>query len=63
MAGARHCCGWCATPTSFSRAFAPACLTASGVGYETLKAENPRIIYCAITGYGLTGPERLAGRP
>jgi crotonobetainyl-CoA:carnitine CoA-transferase CaiB-like acyl-CoA transferase len=26
------------------------------VGYETLKAINPKLIYCAITGYGQTGP-------
>lgn len=29
-----------------------------GITYETLKARNPRIIHCAITGYGSTGPER-----
>jgi crotonobetainyl-CoA:carnitine CoA-transferase CaiB-like acyl-CoA transferase len=29
-----------------------------GVGYETIKAKNPRIVYCAITGYGQTGPYR-----
>ncbi|MBT9464918.1 MAG: CoA transferase [Hydrogenophaga sp.] len=27
-----------------------------GLGYEDLKAENPGLIYCAITGYGRTGP-------
>ena len=36
--------------------FRPGVLDRLGVGYETLKAQNPRIIYCAITGYGLTGP-------
>ncbi len=29
-----------------------------GVGYDALKARNPRLIYCALTGYGSTGPDR-----
>ncbi|MBV8260470.1 MAG: CoA transferase, partial [Paraburkholderia sp.] len=32
-----------------------------GVGYEQLSAENPRLIYCSISGYDRTGPE--AKRP
>ena len=27
-----------------------------GVGYDALRAVNPRLIYCAITGYGQDGP-------
>ena len=27
-----------------------------GIGYEAVRAANPRIIYCSITGYGQTGP-------
>ncbi|MGH8803492.1 MAG: CaiB/BaiF CoA transferase family protein [Polaromonas sp.] len=27
-----------------------------GISYEQLKAVNPRLIYCAVTGYGDTGP-------
>ncbi len=27
-----------------------------GLGYETLQAINPALIYCAISGYGRTGP-------
>ncbi|KZO91427.1 CAIB/BAIF family enzyme [Calocera viscosa TUFC12733] len=29
-----------------------------GLGYETVKAVKPDIIYCSITGYGQTGPYR-----
>jgi len=29
-----------------------------GLGYEALRAQNPGLIYCAITGYGQTGPYR-----
>lgn len=29
-----------------------------GLGYDSLRAENPGLIYCAITGYGQTGPDR-----
>lgn len=32
-----------------------------GLDYESLKAINPSIIYCSVTGYGQTGP--LAGKP
>ena len=27
-----------------------------GLGYESLKALNPKIVYCAISGYGQSGP-------
>ena len=29
-----------------------------GLGYEGLRTDNPGLIYCAITGYGQTGPDR-----
>lgn len=40
--------------------FRPDVMNKLGLGYETLKEINPRIIYCIITGYGLTGPMRDA---
>ncbi|MGJ9457773.1 CaiB/BaiF CoA transferase family protein [Oceanobacillus sp. CF4.6] len=36
--------------------FRPGVMERLGIGYETLKTINPGIIYCAITGYGQTGP-------
>ncbi|MDB5621923.1 MAG: L-carnitine dehydratase/bile acid-inducible protein [Devosia sp.] len=29
-----------------------------GYSYEAVKKRNPRIIYCSLTGYGATGPNR-----
>ncbi|ALG69201.1 CaiB/BaiF CoA transferase family protein [Beggiatoa leptomitoformis] len=38
--------------------FRPQVVDKLGIGYDTIKAINPRIVYCAITGYGQTGPYR-----
>ena len=40
--------------------FRPGVMNRLGIGYEELKAINPRLIYCALTGYGQTGPLRDA---
>ena len=37
--------------------FRPGVMDRLGLGYEKLKATNPRLIYCAITGYGQSGPK------
>ena len=36
--------------------FRPGVLDRLGVGYERMLEENPALVYCAITGYGQTGP-------
>ena len=36
-------------------------LKAYGLDYESLKAVNPRLIFCSVTGFGQTGP--YAARP
>lgn len=38
--------------------FRPGVVDRLGVGFEAVRAINPRIVYCAITGYGQTGPWR-----
>ncbi|HUT55586.1 MAG TPA: CaiB/BaiF CoA-transferase family protein [bacterium] len=38
--------------------FRPGVMERLGAGYEALAAENPRLIYCSITGYGQDGPYR-----
>jgi alpha-methylacyl-CoA racemase len=40
--------------------FRPGVLDRLGVGYERMREENPGIVYCAISGYGQSGPKRTA---
>lgn len=39
----------------------PGSLDRKGLGFAHLRAANPRLVYCSITGYGPTGP--LADQP
>ena len=38
--------------------FRPGVMDKLGIGYAALSEINPRLIYCAISGFGQTGPER-----
>ena len=39
-------------------AMRPGALARRGAGYDDLRALNPRIVFCTISGYGMTGPYR-----
>jgi crotonobetainyl-CoA:carnitine CoA-transferase CaiB-like acyl-CoA transferase len=47
-----------ATADVMVEAMRPGALAKRGVGYEDLRAINPKIVFCTISGYGMTGPYR-----
>jgi crotonobetainyl-CoA:carnitine CoA-transferase CaiB-like acyl-CoA transferase len=45
----------------FLENFKPGTAGRLGLGYDDLRSINPRLIYCSISGYGQTGPDRERG--
>lgn len=39
--------------------FRPGVMDRLGIGYKVLAEENPGLVYCAISGFGQTGPDAL----
>jgi len=39
--------------------FRPGTMERLGLGFERVHAQNPRAVYCSISGFGQTGPRRL----
>ena len=52
----KRCCAWRAVADVLVHNFRPGVPERLGIDYERLSRLNPRLIYCAVTGYGETGP-------
>jgi len=49
------------TADIFVENYRPGVMETLGLGYASLSAINPRLIYASISGYGQTGPDRTKG--
>jgi len=51
----------CAQADVLVENFRPGVMSRLGLGYDVLQADNPRLIYAAISGYGADGPDSQTG--
>ena len=56
QAGARLIVELALVSDVFVESFRPGSLAKRGLGAEALLAQNPRLVYCSLSGYGQTGP-------
>ena len=47
------------TADALVEGFRPGVMDRLGVGWDTLHARNPRLVFCSLTGYGQSGPLAL----
>jgi len=45
----------------FIENYRPGAMAHYGIGYDTMKVINPRLIYCSLSGFGSTGPYASRG--
>jgi crotonobetainyl-CoA:carnitine CoA-transferase CaiB-like acyl-CoA transferase len=48
------------TADVFVENFRPGVVSRLGISYENVRQENPKIVYCSISGFGQTGPDAKA---